>query len=102
MWADPNVMAALPNIGGALCCTPQSLTDAQCSTAVHVTFSIQENARLGRKVNFAHDKIPLGAWNPRKCTYSVSAHEMAKHLAKFGSPLLSKVGTVTKPIRETR
>jgi len=24
----PNVMAALPNIGGALCSTPQSLTDA--------------------------------------------------------------------------
>jgi len=24
----PNVMAALPNIGGALCPTPQSLADA--------------------------------------------------------------------------
>jgi len=24
----PNVMAALPNIGGAFCSTPQSLTDA--------------------------------------------------------------------------
>jgi len=24
----PNVMVALPNIGGALCSTPQSLTDA--------------------------------------------------------------------------
>jgi len=34
----PNVMAALPNIGGALCSTPQSLTDAHytnvsCSNA---------------------------------------------------------------------
>jgi len=33
----PNVMAALPNIGGALCSTPQSLPDAQywsaCSNA---------------------------------------------------------------------
>jgi len=31
MWAnaaDHNVMAALPNIGGALCSTPQSLADA--------------------------------------------------------------------------
>jgi len=28
MWANPNVMAALPNIGGALCSTPQSLADA--------------------------------------------------------------------------
>jgi len=25
----PNVMAALPNIGGTLCLTPQSLADAQ-------------------------------------------------------------------------
>jgi len=25
----PNVMAALPNIGGALCSTPQSLADAR-------------------------------------------------------------------------
>jgi len=24
----PNVMAALPNIGGALCSTPQSMADA--------------------------------------------------------------------------
>jgi len=32
MWA--NVMAALPNIGGALCSTPQSLADAQYLTAV--------------------------------------------------------------------
>jgi len=24
----PNVMAALPNVGGALCSTPQSLDDA--------------------------------------------------------------------------
>jgi len=28
MWANPNVMAALPNIGGALCSTPQSSADA--------------------------------------------------------------------------
>ena len=30
----PNVMATLPNIGGALCSTPQSLTDAQYWSAV--------------------------------------------------------------------
>jgi len=28
----PNVMAALPNIGGALCSTPQSLADAHYTT----------------------------------------------------------------------
>jgi len=30
----PNVMVALPNIGGALCSTPQSLADAHYFTAV--------------------------------------------------------------------
>jgi len=30
----PNVMAALPNIGSALCSMPQSLSDAQYLTAV--------------------------------------------------------------------
>jgi len=30
----PNVMVALPNIGGTLCLTPQSLADAHYLTAV--------------------------------------------------------------------
>jgi len=30
----PNVMAALPNIGGALCSTPQSFADAHCWSTV--------------------------------------------------------------------
>jgi len=30
----PNVMAALPNIGGALCSTPQSLANAHYQSAV--------------------------------------------------------------------
>jgi len=30
----PNVMAALPNVGGALCSTPQSLADAHYYTAL--------------------------------------------------------------------
>jgi len=30
----PNVMAVLPNIGGALCSTPQSLADAHYCSAV--------------------------------------------------------------------
>jgi len=34
MWPMPNVMAALPNIGGALCSTPQSLADAHHKSAV--------------------------------------------------------------------
>jgi len=31
----PNAMVALPNIGGPLCSTPQSLADAHYLTAVH-------------------------------------------------------------------
>ena len=31
----PNVMAALPNTGGALCSTPQSLADAHYWSVVH-------------------------------------------------------------------
>jgi len=31
----PNAMAALPNIGDALCSTPQSLADAHYYSAVH-------------------------------------------------------------------
>ena len=32
-WPMPNVMAALPDIGDALCSTPQSLADAHYSIA---------------------------------------------------------------------
>jgi len=41
----PNVMVALPNIGGALCSTPQSLVDAHYQNAVHcaVTLPRREN-----------------------------------------------------------
>jgi len=47
----PNVMVALPNIGGALCSTPQSLmADAAYLTAVH--FYLQRSPilmKLGHK-----------------------------------------------------
>jgi len=29
MWANAKVMVAVPNTGGALCSTPQSLADAR-------------------------------------------------------------------------
>jgi len=34
MWPMPNVMAALPNIGDALCSTPQRFADAHYSSAL--------------------------------------------------------------------
>ena len=40
----------------------------RCSNAAK-----NENARLGRKVKFARDKIPLGGKKPEKRIYSVAA-----------------------------
>jgi len=34
MWANANVMTDLPNVGGALCSTPQSFADARYYNAV--------------------------------------------------------------------
>jgi len=83
----PNVMAAQPNIGGAVCessavpflvlCRKVWLTptgQVRCSNAAN-----NENARLGHKVKFARDKIPLGGKNPEKRIHSVAAQETAKH-----------------------
>jgi len=69
----PNVMAALPNIGGTLCeslvipfIVPHrkvwlTLAAFECRA---VTLPIYENARLGSKVNFAPDKILSGSKSP--------------------------------------
>jgi len=40
-----------------------------------------ENARLGRKANFAAGKIPLGGKSPTRCIYSIPVQETAKHPA---------------------
>jgi len=41
MWADmPNVMAALPNVDGALCSTPQSLANAHYYSAVQKRYQL--------------------------------------------------------------
>jgi len=39
----PNMMAALPNIGGALCSTPQSLADAHYLTAVQYAKAVESS-----------------------------------------------------------
>jgi len=38
----PNVMVALPNIGGALCSTPQSFADAHYQSAVQYALPKRE------------------------------------------------------------
>jgi len=100
-----NLMAAQPNIVGALCkssvipfLVPCCKVWLECRA---VTLPIHENARLGRKVNFARGEIPSGDKSPRKCIHSVAAQETAKHRAQFGWPPLNDVAAVTKPRRET-
>ena len=43
----PNVMVALPNIGGALCSTPQSLADA------HYQMPCSNAAKMRNQLKFA-------------------------------------------------
>jgi len=77
----PNVMAALPNICGALSKHSKVWLTPTILECHAVTLQIQENARLGRKVNFAPGQIPLGGKSPKKCIYSVPVQETAKHHA---------------------
>jgi len=75
----PNVMAAQPNIGGAFCESsvipfrvPRSKVWLTPTAVRAVQWHwLSENARLGRKVNFAPGKIPSGGKSPRKCTHIV-------------------------------
>ena len=94
----PNVMTAQPNIYGALCendvipfRVPRRRPLLECRA---VTLPIQENARLGRKVNLAPGKIPPGGNSPQNVYIVLSAQETAKHRAKFGWPPLNDVAVV--------
>jgi len=106
----PNVMAAQPNICGALCESSVILfLVPRCKVwltplleCLAVTLPIWKNARLGRKVNIARGEIPLQDKSLRKCIYSVPAQETAKHRAKFGWPPVNDVAAVTKRRREPR
>jgi len=66
-----------------------------------VTLPKQENARLGRKVNFAPGRILLWVKSPWKCIYSIPAQQTGKHRSKFGWLPLSDVSTITKPNANT-
>jgi len=107
----PNVMAAQPNIGNALCessvipflvvrrkfwLTPAARMP--CSNAVNIgernTWTQSEVCTPG--------KILSGGKGPRKCIYDVPAQETAKYRARFGWPPVSDVAAVTKPRRENR
>ena len=100
----PNVMAAQPNISGALYesivipfLVPRRKVWLRPAAGVPRSNAANIRERLGRKVNFARGKIPSRAKRPQKCIYGVDAQETAKHHAKFGLPPVSDVTAVTKP-----
>jgi len=104
----PNVMAAQPNIVGAVCesnvipflvplrkvwLTPL----LECWSAVHV----QNAANIGEHKTWTLSEFCT--WrNSVVYIHSVAAQETAKHRAKFGRPPLKDVAPLTKPRSETR
>jgi len=103
----PNVMAAQPNISGALYesivipfLVPRRKVWLRPAAGVPRSNAANIRERLGRKVNFARGKIPSRAKRPQKCIYSVPSQETTKDRANFGWPPVSDVAAVTKPRRE--
>jgi len=102
----PNVMAAQPNIGGALCESSvisffvprrkvwlRPAAGVPCSNAANV----REPGKIREP---SPGKILSGGKSPQKCIYSVPAQETTKDRAKFGWPPLNDGAAVTKPRRE--
>ena len=105
-----NVMAAQPNIDGAVCesCViPFLVPRRKVWLALAVSVPCSNAANIGDRKTWTQSEFCTwqnsvrGARSPRKCICSVPAQETAKHRAKFGWPPLSDVGAVTKPRRET-
>jgi len=111
MWGPmPNVMAALPNIGGALCesCVISFLVPRRkvwLTPTAGVPCS--NTANVGERKTWTESELCTGqnsvrSNSLRKCIYNVAAQETAKHRAKFGWPRVSDVAAVTLPRCETR
>ena len=98
----PNVMVALPNIGGALCSTPQSLDRAHAQVPCSNATKIREPKTWRMQSEFWPWQNSVMDKKPQNCICSVPAQETAKHRAKFGWLPLSDVAAVTKPRRESR
>ena len=102
-----NMMAAQPNIGGALCKSSvipflvphhkvwlTSDAGVPCSNAANIEDKTSMQSQFWTCKNSAMGKTP---W---KCIYNVPAQETAKYRAKYGWPPVSDVAAVTKPRRE--
>ena len=108
-----NVMAAQPNIGGALCessvisflvCLPRRKVRMTPTGRVPCSNACQyrRTQNLDAKWSLHQTKFRQGAKAPGKCIHSVPVQETAKHRAKFGWLPVNDVAAVTKPRRETR
>jgi len=103
-------MAALPNIGGALCeCSVIPFLGPRCKLWLTPTARVpcSNAANIGKCKTWTHNvccssQNSIRGQQPQKCIYSIPAQETAKRHAKFGWPPLSDVGAVMKPRRETR
>jgi len=105
----PNVMAAQPNIGSALCessvipfLVPRRKVWLTPAAKVPC---IADN--IGERQSWTHSEFctwqnSVREQEPRKCVYSVPAQETAKDRAKFGWPPVCDVAAVTKARREAR
>ena len=107
----PNVMAARPNIDGALCESSVIIPFLEPRRKLWLTpaagLPCSNAANTGERKTWTYSdiapgKTPSGDKSPRKCIYSIPAHETAKHRAKFGWPPVSDVAAVAKAGRETR
>ena len=103
------VMAAQPNIGGALCkssvipfCVPRCkvwLTPADgvlCSNAANIG-----ERNTWTQTEFYTWQNSVRTQDPRKCTYSVTAPE-TPNIVQYGWPPVSDIAAVMKARRETR
>jgi len=105
----PIVMAAQPNIGGALCESSVIPFLVPChkvwlTAAAQVPYSHTANiggCKTWTWSEFCSWQNSVRGQQPWKCVCSVPAQEMAKHRAKFGWHAVSDVGAVTKLRCET-
>jgi len=104
----PNVMAAQPNIGRALCESSvirflvprrrvwlRPAAGVPCSNAANIG-----ECKTWTQSEFCTGHTSLRGQKPPKMYIIVSAQETAKDYAKFGWPAVSHVAAVTKPRRE--
>ena len=88
----PNVMVALPNIGGALCSTPQSLADAHYLTACSNAAKRESRLNLQGCLKLANRSQPLvgrsspyceDIWRTYCCSTSFSQCKYVPQLRRY-------------------